>query len=163
MNKWTGDALFSSKDQSWAPPAWLFDRLNADHHFDLDAAATEATTLCPSFIGPEQDALTMENWPGKRVWLNPPYGRQVGHFVAKAKEQAALGKLVVVLIFARTDTRWWHDHAMNAQDIYLVKGRLRFTKSGKEQGAAPAPSAILVFNGKTLPEACPRFHRLDQP
>jgi phage N-6-adenine-methyltransferase len=161
MSRWNQDTLYSSKHQAWETPGWLFDRLDALFDFDLDAAASTGNARCEHYI--EEDSLEYAEWPGRSVWLNPPYGRGIDKWVKKAMEQAELGKRVVVLVFARTDTRWWHDYAMRAQDIYLIKGRLRFTKSGQEVGTAPAPSAVLVFNGKILPEASPRIHQLLQP
>lgn len=160
QNKWK--TLFSSDDQAWRTPRWLFDELDSVCAFDLDAAAHPDNALCESYLTEEEDALSIEEWPGERVWLNPPYGRQVGRFVAEAREQAEVyGKTVVVLIFARTDTRWWQDHAMEASAIFLIRGRLKFHKATGEKDAAPAPSALLVFSGNVQMEST-AFHRLDR-
>jgi hypothetical protein len=43
---------------------------------------------------------------------------------------------------AWTDTKWWHEYAMKADEIRFVKGRLHF--NGHKTGA-PFPSVILVF------------------
>tara|TARA_R100000234_G_C5002113_1_gene180794 strand:- start:1271 stop:1759 length:489 start_codon:yes stop_codon:yes gene_type:complete len=161
--KWTADGLFSSKHQAWETPSWLFDTLNEWFNFDCDAAASSDNALCDVFLDKEADALSMPEWPGESIWLNPPYGRAVGAFVAKAAEQAALGKTVVVLVFARTDTRWWHDAAMKAQYIFFIKGRLRFNKGGQPAGAAPAPSTVLVFNGADNEGTTPRMLTLERP
>lgn len=75
--------------------------------------------------------------------MNPPYGRQIGNWVKKAKEAARQGKATVVcLLPARTDTAWWHDYVMKANEIRLIRGRLKF---GDGKGSAPFPSAIVVF------------------
>lgn len=75
--------------------------------------------------------------------MNPPYGRQIGNWVKKAKETARQGKATVVcLLPARTDTAWWHDYVMKADEIRLIRGRLKF---GDGKGSAPFPSAIVVF------------------
>jgi len=142
------ETLFRSDDQAWRTPRWLFEQIHTVCAFDLDAAAHPDNALCVSkYLTEEDDALSIEEWPGESVWLNPPYGRQVGKFVAKAREQAEVyGKTVVVLIFARTDTRWWQDHAMEASAIFLIRGRLKFHKATGEKDAAPAPSALLVFS-----------------
>ena len=52
---------------------------------------------------------------------------------------------MVVLIFARPDTRWWQDWAMRAAQVRLLRGRVHFTVDGKT-GPAPAPSCVLVFS-----------------
>jgi hypothetical protein len=55
-------------------------------------------------------------------------------------------ELVVCLIPSRTDTKWWHDYAMQADEIRFVRGRLKFNG----MGPAPFPSAIAIFRGKVL-------------
>ena len=148
---WSADGLFSSKHQAWETPGWLFQLLDEWFNFDCDAAASVDNALCDVFLDKKANALKIENWPGQSIWLNPPYGRAVGLFTAKAVEQAALGKVVVMLVFARTDTKWWHDYAMKASYIFLIQGRLKFKKGGEKAGAAPAPSAVLVFDGTRTP------------
>lgn len=130
----------------WQTPGWLFDVLDGEFNFTLDAAATAETAMVESFIGPEQDALRSP-WGGRgsTVWLNPPYGRGVGQWIAKARQEAERGAVVVVLIFSRTDTVWWHEDAMRASEIRFIRGRLRFLQDGVEKDPSPAPSCVLVF------------------
>jgi len=162
--RWRRDGLFSSKDQTWRTPLPLFRMFDEVFDFDLDAAATDESALCERFLTEREDALSLDEWPGDRVWLNPPYGRQVGSFVCKAKEQAREhGKTVAVLIFARTDTVWWHEHAMSADEIFLIRGRLRFSKGEEKAGSAPAPSAVLIFRGRSVAQAAPRVQSLRVP
>jgi len=151
MSSWNDDVLFSSKNMCWQTPHWLFDELNETYRFNLDAAATKESSLCIRHLGPGSslgtDALAMERWPGSDIWLNPPYGREVGRWVRKAYEESisGAGKYVVVLVMARTCTKWWHDYAMKASRILFIKGRLKFRQGEEEGGPAPAPSVVLVF------------------
>jgi site-specific DNA-methyltransferase (adenine-specific) len=63
--------------------------------------------------------------------------------VKKAYEAAASGDATVVcLIPARTDTSYWHRYVMQASEVWLVAGRVRF---GNAKAGAPFPSAIVVF------------------
>ena len=131
----------------WQTPAWLFGALDLEFRFTLDAAATEETAMVRnSFLGPEEDGLRC-SWGGRgsTVWLNPPYGRAVGEWVAKARQESERGAVVVVLIFSRTDTAWWHEHAMRAAEVRFIRGRLRFLQDGVEKDRSTAPSCILVF------------------
>lgn len=137
--------LFSSAKQDWTTPRWLFDRLDAEFHFTLDAAASPENALCPHYLTKRDDAMLRE-WTG-RVWLNPPYSREVSGWVWKAWE-AVYGvrqsaDLVVLLVAARTDTGWWHQFAMHGAEIRFVRGRLKF---GDGANSAPFPSAVLVFD-----------------
>jgi hypothetical protein len=52
---------------------------------------------------------------------------------------------VVMLIPARTDTAWWHDYVVKADEVRFLRGRVKFVKPGVKSDAAPFPSAIVVF------------------
>ena len=72
--------------------------------------------------------------------MNPPYGREIGKWVKKAKESSGT---VVALLPARTDTRWFHDYIYEKDYVhtYFIKGRIKF--GGK--GPAPFPSMVVIF------------------
>ena len=128
--------MYTSNSEEWGTPQELFNRLNKEFNFTLDICASK------------EDALKQE-WGGV-IWMNPPYGRKIGNWVKKAKEAARQGKATVVcLLPARTDTAWWHDYVMKADEIRLIRGRLKF---GDGKGSAPFPSAVVVFKkGSTSP------------
>ena len=133
------DYMFSSKTDMWATPQDLFDRLNAEYNFRLDVCATKENAKCDLFYTKEDDGLT-KSWDTV-CWMNPPYGREIAHWVKKAYESSLAGATVVCLLPARTDTRWWHDYCMKGQ-ITFIKGRLKF---GGSKTNAPFPSALVVF------------------
>jgi hypothetical protein len=83
---------------------------------------------------------------GGAVWLNPPYGRAIKEFVAKADAESKKGITVVCLVPARTDTNWWWDSCIH-HEVRFIKGRLKF---GGQKNSAPFPSAVIVM-GKTNP------------
>lgn len=140
--------MYTSNSEEWGTPQELFNRLNKEFNFTIDICASKENTKCPKYYTKEEDALKQE-WGGV-IWMNPPYGRQIGNWVKKAKEIARQGKATVVcLLPARTDTAWWHDYAMKADEIRFIKGRLKF---GDGKGSAPFPSAIVIFKkGSTSP------------
>ena len=105
MNK---DVMFSSSTDDWATPQEFFDRLNEEFRFTLDPCANEKNHKCDRYYTKEQDGLR-QPWDGERVFCNPPYGRGIGDWVKKAREAAERNALVVLLLPARTDTRWFHD------------------------------------------------------
>lgn len=135
--------LMSSDSNEWETPQCFFDRLDAEFGFTLDAAATAENAKCVAHYTTEDDALCCV-WSGV-VWCNPPYGRIIGRFVQKGWEQAEEGATVVMLIPARTDTRYWHEYVMRSAEVRLVRGRLYFKRPGRERGRAPFPSAVVVF------------------
>ena len=147
-----GAVGFSSVKQDWATPRALFDAIDAEFGFSLDAAATAHNAKCPNYLSPDDNALALdwtERSGGGAVWLNPPYGREVGAWIGKAAHEARNGLVVVCLTFARTDTRWWAESAMRAAEIRFLTRRVRF--EGAPAGA-PAPSCLLVFDeGRRVP------------
>ena len=133
----------------WRTPREFFEKLNSEFNFVIDAAASAQNAMLPRFWTKEDDALS-KPWhhEGGAIWCNPPYGRDVGRWVRKAWEESQNGATVVMLIFARTDTAWWHDWAVRATEIVFVRGRLRFERPDGTRGApAPVPSVLLYFRG----------------
>lgn len=81
--------MFSSKSDLWSTPQELFDELDAEFGFNLDACALPENAKCDVYYTPEQDGL-FQLWHGT-VWCNPPYGREIGKWVAKAAKTAKNG------------------------------------------------------------------------
>jgi len=138
-----------SKSDNWATPpdlaAVLFDRFKFTT--EVCAAADNRAMPAVPYMGLDngKDALTVD-W-GARNFCNPPYS-QLPAFVARAQYQAAMGKLAVLLLPAYTDTKYWHDIIDGcAEDVYLLKGRLRFWENHKPgKDTARFPSAVVVFS-----------------
>ena len=137
--------MFSSSTDEWETPVTFFQALDAEFHFELDVCATKENAKCKAFYTKEDNGLGKE-WRGV-CWMNPPYGRQISLWVKKAFESSRGGQaLVVCLLPARTDTRWWHDYVLPyAKEVRFVKGRLKF---GNSKNSAPFPSAVVVFGKK---------------
>ena len=131
---------FSSATCEWETPQALFDELERIFgHFTLDPCATGENAKCARFFSAVDDGLS-HSWEGK-VFMNPPYGREIGRWVKKAWEESLKGALVVCLLPARVDTRWWHEYARRGY-VHFLRGRLRF---GNSPNSAPFPSAVVVF------------------
>jgi site-specific DNA-methyltransferase (adenine-specific) len=131
---------FSSATPEWATPQDFYDRCHAEFRFTLDPCSTRANAKCEKHYTLEDDGLS-KSWGNERVWMNPPYGREIGHWMRKAWESAQAGALVVCLVPARTDTGWWHDYATRGE-IRFVRGRLKF---GGHMNSAPFPSALVIL------------------
>lgn len=140
------DVMWSSKSCNWATPQDFFDKLNEEFHFTLDPCADEHNHKCDKYYTIEQDGLK-QDWSGETVFCNPPYGRTVSKWVQKCFQEVYAGKCrcAVMLIPARTDTRWFHDWVYNKAEVRFIKGRLRF--GGQDQDA-PFPSMVVVFRGR---------------
>jgi site-specific DNA-methyltransferase (adenine-specific) len=132
--------LFSSSTDDWPTPQWLFDALHAEFSFDLDPCASKENAKCARFFTREDDGLR-QDWGRQTVFMNPPYGRSIGDWLKKAYESSRQGAVVVCLLPARTDTRWWHEYVMRGE-VGLIRGSHRF---GNSVTAAPFPSAVVAF------------------
>lgn len=133
--------MMSSNTDLWATPQVFFEQQSALYGpFDIDVCADESNAKCAVYFNKGVDGLK-QVWKGK-CWMNPPYGRGIGAWMKKAYESAGDGTVVVCLVPARTDTRWWHDYAMKGE-ITFIRGRLKF---GTATNSAPFPSAIVVFS-----------------
>ena len=136
------EALYSSQTDMWETPQDLFDDLDREFHFDLDVCAIPENAKCKKFYTPEQDGLR-QPWDGT-CWCNPPYGREIEKWVRRALFASVSGYTVVMLLPARTDTKWFHDYIYKRAEIRFVKGRLKF---GHSKNSAPFPSMIVIFRG----------------
>lgn len=136
------DLMFSSKTDLWETPQDFFDELDKEFHFDLDVCALPENAKCEKYYTPELDGL-IQPWKGT-VWCNPPYGREISNWVRKANYEKEVGTTVVMLLPARTDTKWFHDYIYNRKNVEIrfIKGRLKF--SGCKYNA-PFPCMVVIF------------------
>lgn len=137
------NSMFTSNTSEWATPKAFFDELNNEFNFTLDPCATQQNAKCDKYYTQKENGLLQE-WQGETVFCNPPYGGEIYKWVEKCDNEAKKGATVVMLIPARTDTRYFHDFIYNKYEIRFIKGRLHFNESKQ---AAPFPSMVVVMKG----------------
>ena len=135
INPW----MMSSNTDLRYTPQDVFDKLDYEFDFNLDPCATDENYKCNIYFTKEHDWLK-QDWDNKNVFMNPPYWREIGKRVEKAKWTK--WGVVVCLLPARTDTRRFHDYIYNQSEIRFIKGRLKF---GWSKNPAPFPSMIVIF------------------
>ena len=141
-------AAASSGYHGWNTPTALLESLySVFGKFDLDPCSpSKNPRLAPVWakvrFTPEDDGLALP-WHG-RVFLNPPYGREIGRWTNKARTEVESenAQTVVAVLPARTDTNWWHNDVASCAEVLFLRGRLSFGDSGQ---CAPFPSAIAVW------------------
>lgn len=134
--------MFTSERGDWRTPIELFAKVHTEFRFQIDVCASRDNSQTLLFFDKDQDALT-QDWAAKRCWMNPPYGRGIEQWIAKAWEEAQKGATVVCLLPARVDTIWFHDVVLpNAKEVRFLKGRLHFDDG---DGRATFPSMLVVF------------------
>ena len=133
--------LFQSNNDELSTPQELFNRLDAEFHFDLDPCATAENAKCQKYYAAEDDGLKF-SWGGYRVFCNPPYSK-IQTWVRKCYEESLKPSTTVVLLIpSRTDTRWFHNYIYHRAEIRFIKGRIKF---GNAKYNAPFPSMVVIF------------------
>jgi phage N-6-adenine-methyltransferase len=144
-------------------PQWLYDALDAEFHFVLDAAATAENAktrrycsldacdglgtswarLCEPEVG--------DVWVGTRphVWCNPPYSRgSILQWCAKAEREASEGVTTAMLLPADTSTEYFQRYALQ-HECRFVNRRLSFAGAPTDKAGRLAPakfgSLVVVF------------------
>lgn len=144
INKEVYSRTKKSKDVYETPP-YFFELLSENITFTLDPCSSDENHLCDKYYTIEDDGLK-QDWRGENVFVNPPYSN-IKEWVEKCYEEGKKAHtMVVLLIPSRTDTRYWHDYIMHANEILFCKGRISFYLDGEKGGPAAFPSAVIVFN-----------------
>ena len=141
----------SSVGQRWETPTRLlalFYRVIISFDLDLCSPRKKGPVKARVHFTVEDDGLSLA-WHGT-VFVNPPYGRTIAHWIAKARGEFERGnaKRVVLLIPARTGTSYWHEHIEDRATVRFLRGRLKFSDGNQ---SALFPSALVIY-GASLEE-----------
>jgi site-specific DNA-methyltransferase (adenine-specific) len=139
---------FDSVKQDWATHWDFFNPLNKEFNFTVDAAADSVNCKIKKYWNKQMDGLK-QDWSNEIVWCNPPYGRNVPEWLKKGKESAKCGCTSVFLIPARTNTIWFHNLCLTADEIRFVKGRPKFYNFANIDKEAihglPVPLCLVIY------------------
>jgi phage N-6-adenine-methyltransferase len=135
-----GDWAIDPRD-CWATPQDLFNEINTEGRFTVDACATIDNTKLGQYWTPTIDALRT-NWQKDRVWCNPPYS-EIGQWLDKA----ITAKVCAFLVPTRTDQDWWH-HAMRyCQRLDFFLGRIKFIPPKGIRESSASEKHVLIWFG----------------
>jgi phage N-6-adenine-methyltransferase len=137
----------------------VFEPLDREFFFTLDAAATAENTKCRRFYDRATDGLA-QSWAGETIWLNPPFS-DLPAWVRKAREETLNGgcrRVVVLLPANRTEQPWWQDYIEPVRDrpgtgvtTRFVRRRRNFGRPGQPDGkyktGVPFGLVVVVFEG----------------
>lgn len=135
-------------EETWLTPASIVRALGP---FDLDPATPQGGMpwrTAARMLKPSDDGLATF-WPKSDfVWHNPPYGKVMGQWLKKAADHGN----GLTLIFARTDTKAFHENVWrhrNTTAVFFFEGRLKFCNpKGDEVGSAGAASVVIAYGRK---------------
>jgi phage N-6-adenine-methyltransferase len=150
-------SLFSRNSDDHETPKQLFDFLNSVFEFTLDPCARDTIESQKRIktevqITKDDDGL-IGSWDNKSTFVNPPYSK-ISKWIDKAINEynsridnwkkGIKPEPIVLLVPARTDTRWWHKIvSQHSSKVVFIKGRLKFN-NGKTN--APFPSCIIIMS-----------------
>jgi len=138
------EVLFSHKSDNYITPKWLINDLKKEFDIKLDVCTTKDNPLnIPQFFWyPEWDGIDgCAEW---QTWsyCNPPYS-EASLWVEKAYNENKYRDIRSILLLpARTDTKWFHEYIYNKAEIRFIKGRLKFEGT---KYPAPFPSMLVIF------------------
>lgn len=137
--------LLRSDCDDWATPQPLFNILDGEFDFHLDAYASWKNKKCKAYFNKRQDGLKRDWSMYKSVFVNPPYS-MIAAWVEKCYRESLKGAVVVLLIPARVDTNYFHEFIFPfASEIRFIHGRLKFND---HKNPATFPSVVVVFDKK---------------
>ena len=158
------------KRDLWRTPPEIFAPLFDRFRFALDAAASASNCLVPIYIDEARDSLAI-GWKsagydpipeGSAAWLNPPYSATLA-FLRKCVQEADEGLVVVALVPATVDVRWFHECVLGvASEVWYYTGRLAFVhpETGKPVSGNAAGSMLVVWTPEGPSWAGTRFGSL---
>lgn len=147
-------------------PRKLYDALEREFHFTLDACATAQNALCKRFYTldgpswrPGRENGLVGSWAGERVWCNPPFSELL-EWTDKAWAEQIDTHVIVMLVPAnRTYANWWQKNVApyvkkpgfdvrwrDVRDLFTVDGgRPILNKQGKV-GSPSFACALLIWS-----------------
>ena len=135
---------FSSESNEWTTPKTIVDRtIHLLGSIDLDPCSNSYITPnipATKHYTIDDDGLS-EFWHG-RVYMNPPYGEEIGNWTEKLRTEYEEGRTTqgIALIPSRTDTEWFR--GMDTFPRCNIWGRLKFSEYGN---SAPFPSVVIYL------------------
>jgi phage N-6-adenine-methyltransferase len=143
-------------NDNWGTPQYIFDWLDDEFDFDLDAAANDNNHKCRWYFTLEANKKYFPNgsldipWrdAGVTFWMNPPYSDPYP-WVKKAYEESQKGCTVVCLLPADTSTKWFHEWVIGKAEIRFIRGRIKFIdpETGKEAKNSPKFGCMVAIYG----------------
>lgn len=156
LAKTRNNGRYNGNGRHWATPWELYRQLDEEFHFTLDPCATEETAKCDIYYTEVENGL-IQDWSGERVFMNPPYGKEIYEWTRKARLEARKGALVVGLLPGSIDLAWWHDDVVNHAEVRYIRGRVRFLTDRAGKRASGFFSSVIVIWHPKPPGPRPRM------
>ncbi|MDH2135119.1 helix-turn-helix domain-containing protein [Sphingobium yanoikuyae] len=141
------------RDSRFTPAEFLDHIYYAFGRIGLDVAGhPDAFVQCDRmFLFDErgEDGLALP-WMAETVWCNPPFSSQL-KWVRKAHDEVQRGnaKTVIMLVPARTESRFFHDVITVEADVALLRGRIKFITPDARREQTPFGIMLVIFGASS--------------
>lgn len=152
--------VLSNADVEWyTPPEYIEAARDVLREINLDPASNptaQSVILADRFHTKDDDGLT-HDWAGK-VWLNPPWGRACGQFVAKLVTHYQAGDVTeaIVLLNSNSNETEWFQPLWN-HTLCFTRGRINYYTSTGEQENGSTHGSVFAYLGPNWREFAKRF------
>lgn len=145
---WTSD--------DWSTPPEIVRAFEEEFGpFDLDVCCRPETAKAPQYFTKLTNGLA-QPWFGQ-AWMNPPFS-DPAPWLRKAIEETESGRcdMVVALLPAATDTRWFHDYVLGKAEVRFRKGRIKFYGwMGTPIGSPKAGTVFAIYRSRGAMQPTP--------
>jgi phage N-6-adenine-methyltransferase len=150
-----GGAKTQGNTNEWYTPEWVFKALGLT--FDLDPSSPHGVETCVPATRKYTifDNGLKKEWSG-RVWLNPPYGREIVQWVDRMIDH----KNGIALVFSRTDSDWCQRAMHSADAVLFLSGRIEFIAGQGQNVSRAAAGSMLLAWGDDCKQAVVRMAHL---
>jgi len=140
---------YNGNGRNWITPPEVYIPLYEEFKFTLDPCASAENHKCTKFFTEADNGLE-QSWAGHRVFMNPPYGREIYAWTRKARHEQAKGVLVVGLLPASTDLAWWHEDVAGLAEVRYIRGRVRFLTDGPYRASGFFASVVAIWRPEPI-------------
>ena len=135
-------------DTEWYTPQYILDKVYNVFPVSLDPCSNEERTVDAQVHYTENVDGLKQLWCGN-VFVNPPYGREIGKWTKKFLEEWNNGhiKNAILLVPVKTDTKWWGELSQYLSCWCAVHGRVKFVSPDleKQTTVGTFASAVILF------------------
>ena len=139
-----------NENDEWGTPENILRKAEFEFRLNLflDVCSTNDNKKFNKFFTKKDDGLSF-NWD-YNFFMNPPYS-QITQWMDKAYTEHKKNNVdALILVYAKTDTKWWHKYVEGIAEVHFIKGRLKFTKPDGtiSKNSAPYPSCWIIYRRK---------------
>jgi len=143
-------AIGTGENEWYTPAQYIEMARHVMCDIDLDPASCEEAnkTIKAKAIFTAENSGLDQVWGG-RIWLNPPYSRELmPAFIEKLEQEYKAGSITdaIVLSHNNTDTAWFHKMAAISDAIAFPKQRIKFYRGNET--AAPVNGQAFFYIGE---------------